>query len=386
MKNIIKLISVFSVLIFSTFYTINNELNAKTLNDLYSELSKLETEVTNTKSNLEQTKANIEEHKTAIQNATYAISSKETEINENQIEINDLEDAKEKKKEEIKELLVYYQANSLVNDELSFVVNADSITDSIHREATVEVLTEKSGDKINEFIAIQTELVDKNNTLTSDIAELEQMQIAFEKEIAEFEITVTDLTEYQVSAADKVKDMKNTIKYYEGLGCKKAEDLEACKERTSTVVPNTSGFTSPMDAGYITSEFGWRWGSQHAGIDMSGGNSIIYAAAPGIVGAVGYDGSRGNYVYVHHTINGQRYSTAYFHLASSAYVSMGQQVNTSTQLGVMGNTGNSTGAHLHFEILVNWYGLTGYNSSLARNPRNFLSYPAVGVYWSGRNR
>ncbi len=386
MKHFVKIFAIFSIVIFSTFYTINNQLNAKTINDLYSELSKLESEVKNTDSNLSQTKSNIESHKAAIASATNDIENKESEINQNQVEINDLEDAKAKKQEEIKELLVYYQTNNLVNDELSFVVNADSITDSIHRETTVGILTEKSGNKIEEFIGIQTELTQKNTELTSDIEELEQMQIAFEKEIAEFEITVNDLTEYKVGAADKVKDMKNTIKYYEDLGCKKTEDLEACKQRTSTVVPNTSGFTSPMDNGYITSEFGWRWGSHHAGIDMSGGNGIIYASAPGIVGAVGYDGSRGYYAYVHHTINGQRYSTAYFHLASSAYVGMGQQVNTSTQIGVMGNTGNSTGAHLHFEILVDWYGLTGYNASLARNPRNFLSYPAVGVYWSGRNR
>ncbi|MFV0425071.1 MAG: murein hydrolase activator EnvC family protein [Bacilli bacterium] len=386
MKNFIKVAFATAFTIVSCFAVIDNDMSAKTLNDLYSELSALESEVTNTKTSIAETEQNIENNKAAIEQAATDISTKQTEIIDNQTEINTLEGEKDTKKEEIKDLLVYYQTNNTINAEISFVVDAQSLTDSIHRETTVDILTEKSNGKIDEFIAIQEDLETKNENLVSDISELENMQAKFETAIAEYEVTLNDLSEYQVSAADEVGDMKNTISYYEGLGCKKTEDLEVCKNRTSNVVPNSSGFVSPMNSGYISSEMGWRWGAMHAGLDMFSGDTRILAAAPGIVGAIGYDGSRGNYVYVHHTINGQRYSTAYFHMSSSAYVSMGQQVDVNTQLGNMGNTGNSTGAHLHFEILVDWYGLTGYNTSLARNPRNYLSYPAIGVYWSGRNR
>ncbi|MFV0498756.1 MAG: murein hydrolase activator EnvC family protein [Bacilli bacterium] len=386
MKTIFKATIIVSLLLFTSFNVYNKKLHASTLNSLYSQLNKLQQDVSSTNQNISSTKQSIENNKIAIENAGKDIENKQSEILDNQTEINDLETDKKIKFEEIKDLLVYYQTNNTLNSEISFVVDSTSLTDSIHRKSTVNTLTDKSNDKIDEFIGIQDDLTVKNQKLTTDISSLEKMQIEFEEKIKEFQITLTDLSGYKVTAADKVKDMKNTIAYYEGLGCKKTEDLEACKKRTNNIVPNASGFSSPLDNGYISSEFGWRWGSMHAGIDMYNSNRRIMAAANGIVGAVGYDNSRGNYVYIHHTINGSRYSTAYFHMSSSAYVNIGQQVNTNTQLGSMGNTGNSTGPHLHFEILVNWYGLTGYNSSLARNPRNYLSYPAIGVYWSGRNR
>lgn len=386
MKNFAKLIIIFAILVFSNFYVVNRDIHAQTLDDLYDELALLEQEVEDAKTSIDDTNASIQANEEAIAAATETIATKQEEIDTNQAEIYVLEEEKEQKDEDIRDLLIYYQTNNTTNEELSFVVNADSLTDSIHRENVVDSLTSKSSDKINEFIAIQESLTTKNEELATDIEELYTLQDNLTNQIAEYELTIDDLNKYQVGAAEKVTDLKNTIAYYEGLGCGASEDLEACKERNKAVVPNASGFVSPMEDGYITSNFGWRWGRIHAGIDMSGSSTAIFAAAPGIVGAVGFDKSRGNYVYVHHTINGARYSTAYFHMSSSAYVSVGDNVDVNTQLGNMGNTGNSSGPHLHFEILVDWYGLTGYNSSLARNPRNFLSYPAVMVYWSGRNR
>lgn len=386
MKNFIKVTIIASLLIVSSFVYNGRELSAQTLGGLYAELDKLQGQVSATESNIASTKNNIETHKQAIITATADIEKKQVEISDNQTEIYDLEEEKKAKHSEIQDLLVYYQMHNIANDEISFVVSADSLTSTIHREYTVDALTSKNDSKIGEFIQIQDQLTEKNATLETDIKSLETMQVEFEKKIEAYKIELDDLSEYSVGAKEKVADMQNTIAYYKNLGCTTDEDLERCKERTNNVVPNSSGFVSPMNSGVVTSEFGWRWGALHAGLDLSGSDTAVLAAAPGTVGAVGYDGSRGNYVYIHHVINGQRYSTAYFHLASRGYVSIGQMVNTSTQLGTMGNTGNSTGAHLHFEVLVNWYGLTGYNTSYARNPRNYLSYPAVGVWWSGRSR
>lgn len=151
-------------------------------------------------------------------------------------------------------------------------------------------------------------------------------------------------------------------------------------------VEGSDGFVSPMKSGYITSEFGYRWGSLHSGIDMSGSDKVIYASAPGEVGEVGYDSQRGNYVYINHMIKGSKYSTAYFHMSSKSSLRKGENVGTNTVVGQMGNTGDSQGAHLHFEILKNWYTETGYNKKNAENPRTYLTYPGVGVYWSSRDR
>lgn len=151
-------------------------------------------------------------------------------------------------------------------------------------------------------------------------------------------------------------------------------------------IESDSEFISPMNLGYITSEYGTRWGSFHSGIDMAGNDTRIYASAKGEVGEVGYDGSRGYYVYIHHVIDDKKFSTAYFHLSSKSNLNTGENVGVNTLVGYMGNTGDSQGAHLHFEILYGWYSETGYNQSNSINPRNYLSYPGLMVFWTGRER
>lgn len=120
----------------------------------------------------------------------------------------------------------------------------------------------------------------------------------------------------------------------------------------------------PSNKGYvITSYYGYRWGRIHQGIDISGaGNfgSPIYAAADGVVTSVfagcpskgrGYGdpcgGQLGNAVTINHQ-NG--YYTSYGHLHKTIKVSVGQKVKKGQLIGYMGNSGSSTGAHLHFAV------------------------------------
>lgn len=99
----------------------------------------------------------------------------------------------------------------------------------------------------------------------------------------------------------------------------------------------------------VTSQFGWRWGRMHEGIDISGcgHGSPIYAANNGRVAETGYNrGAEGTYILVNHN-NG--YYTGYLHLAD-IYVKEGQVVTKGQIIGSMGNTGRSTGTHLHFQL------------------------------------
>ncbi len=111
----------------------------------------------------------------------------------------------------------------------------------------------------------------------------------------------------------------------------------------------------------ITSKFGYRWGRLHRGIDISGTGrgSPIYSSTEGTVVKVnnncpneGYYGSPcggqfGNYIEVE-MANGL--VIFYAHMQRTIKVSVGQQVSKGTLIGYMGNSGSSTGPHLHFEI------------------------------------
>ena len=112
----------------------------------------------------------------------------------------------------------------------------------------------------------------------------------------------------------------------------------------------------------ITSRFGWRWGKHHNGIDISGTGfgSPIYSATDGVVVATnntcsnqGYYGSRcgqswGNYIRV--SYNEGKYTIIYAHITKELKVKVGDKVTRGKQIGYMGNSGSSTGTHLHFAI------------------------------------
>ncbi len=116
-----------------------------------------------------------------------------------------------------------------------------------------------------------------------------------------------------------------------------------------TPTPSASGLIWPVD-GILTSGFGYRWGRMHEGIDISVPEGTpIRAAASGTVILAAYSGGYGNYTCVDH---GGGLSTCYAHQSGYA-VSSGSSVSQGDTIGYSGNTGSSTGPHLHFEVRIN---------------------------------
>ncbi len=100
--------------------------------------------------------------------------------------------------------------------------------------------------------------------------------------------------------------------------------------------------------GIFTSNFGYRWGVLHAGIDLA--NSIgtpILAVSDGVVIEAGPASGYGMLVKLRHA---DGTVTLYGHI-NTALVSTGERVMAGDQIATMGNRGNSTGPHLHFEVL-----------------------------------
>ena len=116
----------------------------------------------------------------------------------------------------------------------------------------------------------------------------------------------------------------------------------------------------------ISSPYGWRWGKFHKGVDISGTGrgSPIYAANNGVVTKAEYNSYNGNYIYIDHN-NG--YLSEYAHM-DSLNVKVGQVVEAGQIIGTMGDTGFSTGVHLHFGI---WSGNPA--SASAYNPLHFYN-------------
>ena len=146
----------------------------------------------------------------------------------------------------------------------------------------------------------------------------------------------------------------------------------------ATTLPETykidlRGFAMPTRSRVITSNFGRRWGRQHKGLDIKVyiGDTIC-AAFSGKVRIVRYEANGyGNYVVIRHN-NGLE--TIYGHM-SKQLVRENQTVRAGQPIGLGGNTGRSTGSHLHFETRL---------CGVALNPAlmfDFKNQDVIGDYY-----
>lgn len=114
-----------------------------------------------------------------------------------------------------------------------------------------------------------------------------------------------------------------------------------------TQIPPT--YIRPMSGGRFTSGYGKRWGRIHKGVDWAVSvGTPVYASSAGTVSVAGAVRGYGYAVYINHPDGRQ---TRYGHL-SKVLVSPGETVEQGQRIALSGNTGRSTGPHLHFEILI----------------------------------
>ena len=114
-------------------------------------------------------------------------------------------------------------------------------------------------------------------------------------------------------------------------------------EKLPLAMPVTQSFR-------YTSNFGRRWGRMHEGVDMAGPvGTPIHATGDGVVIFAGRSGAYGNLIKIQHELGTE---TRYAHL-SRINVRQGQRVSQGDTIGAMGNTGRSTGPHLHYEVRMN---------------------------------
>ena len=126
-------------------------------------------------------------------------------------------------------------------------------------------------------------------------------------------------------------------------------------------------FVYPVRGARLSSPFGWRNDPftgvrrHHAAIDLSiSQGTPIVAAMDGRVAAIGYDRTYGNFLIISHSGG---FQTMYAHM-HSVQVRNGDQVTQGARIGTVGNTGYSTGPHLHFAV---------FRNGRAVNPLDFLS-------------
>lgn len=389
----------------------------KTIGQIEKELNQKQSDLEKNKKEKEENIKNIDGTKKEIGNITSqmkeiqdSIDKKNQEIEGYQININ-------KKNEEIKNLMRYYQVSSSGSALLEYVMGAKSLTDLIYRLSITEQISSYNKKVIGEM----NDLIDETNKAKKELAskeeEMKKLQASLNTQLSKLNDDKASLDSDAKTLSQEINDMQTILKNLKARGCSSSETQTSCYARLAREaaarqkrssgssssagavdVPTGYSWYRPLVSSYIVSQPGYRasFGKYHMGTDYSASRGTpAYAVANGTVGYIKNGGDTcGNQVFIWSTVNGQKYTEWYCHL-SSISVSIGQEVNKNTVIGLVGNTGAEyyTGGfkmqpHLHVAVGTGWY-YRDYISGFSSRVKTLSSlapglFPAVGVRWNGR--
>ena len=200
----------------------------------------------------------------------------------------------------------------------------------------------------NEVLVKLIQLFSFDLDFQRDIKKNTVVSISYEKTYVE------NASEFSIGDIDyaKIEIGKNNLEYFKFLT---DEGFIDYFNREGKNVKK-SILKTPLDGARLSSNFGMRkhpisgFNKMHKGIDFAAPiGTPIYAGGNGIVEYVGTNGGYGKYIRIRHN---NEYKTAYAHLNSyKKGISKGVRVNQGEVIGYVGNTGRSTGPHLHYEII-----------------------------------
>lgn len=396
----ISLILIIFMIIINLFIPSKSDVvSAKTLRDLKTELSEKEKELEDINNQQKLTEQQIENKRNSINAINKEIVSIGEEINSLTIEIEELTEEIKLKEKEIKEIINYYQLSNGESAYLEYVFNAADFTDFIYRMAISEQLSNYNNQLIDEYNNTIKKNEQKKKDLNSKTVSLNEKQNSLQKELESLGSQLGEILDENVTIEDDIKSLKKLINTYENTyKCGLDEDISTCGRNK---LPADTAFYRPVISGVVSANYGiyypWGYAMMHYGMDIAGTGhgANVYSMANGKVAYITYKAScGGNMVYIHHNVNGVKYTTGYFHLASIK-VNVGDIVTTNTIIGTVGGNKNietwdgcSTGTHLHIQFSYNniAQGSGFYTRFAAKsfNPRNVLNLPIEGSWFKDR--
>ncbi len=216
---------------------------------------------------------------------------------------------------------------------------------------------------INDTVNIT--LIDPVITLTYQLYSVEDVEQYFEKTTVYDKSkpsSYSEITQPGVNGITRVTSRYAVINGEQSQGIVKISEevIRAKVDQVTTKGKKTYNYGTPVNldgdwawptnSGYIiTSPYGWRWGKYHEGMDIALGYGIgspIYSIGDGVVVDVLYQKTGGKMIIIDH---GNNIFSMYAHL-NSQLVKEGQTVRRAEKIGTMGNTGFTTGPHLHLSV------------------------------------
>lgn len=345
------------------------------INELESKQAKVKEQINSLKSDIgdqEKLKDALQDEIDTVQAQIDVYNGQLTEVENRLSEIeaqkeqkqNDLENTKQTFMTRLRAMYV-----SGDNSMLNVLLSANDFGDFLYRDQLLSSVTDHDN-------AIMEQL-------KADIKAVEELETQANEEKQEIQSIKSEVDAKRAELGDRMKEMNEVISELEGQksGLEdqldeyaaaidefeakiQAEAAAAAKNNNSSASqsPSYSGGAKPNAGGwvwpcpgfyYISSYVGPRWGRTHNGLDIAGGSiygkPIVAARAGTVIDAGWNSGGYGNYVMINH---GDGFITIYGHMSSVAAYN-GQSVSAGQVIGYVGNSGRSTGPHLHFEVRLN---------------------------------
>jgi len=307
--------------------------------------------------------ANLNTILNEMQEIRDSIAKKLIEIADKEVELTLAQTQADEQYEAMK-LRIKFMYESGDTQFLEVLVESENFADLINNVEYIQNVSAYDRDMLVSFQEIVTKVKEQEKALKDEHTKLEDMQTSLQTKQSEVETLlamksqeVSTLTSELSKQNQKIAEMKKAAE--------EAARIAAERSSMSTPVYGSGGgalisgngqFAHPNPIGRVTSPFGYRtnpiYGGQefHKGIDYASATGTpIYAAEAGTVTTSGYGPSTGNWIVINH---GGGLLTYYMH-CSALYVRVGEQVSKGQNIAAVGSTGDSTGPHVHFQVMEN---------------------------------
>lgn len=350
------------LVIIATILSNSSVVTATTVDSYKEQLDELEKEQEEAEAQKDNLANQVEKISNEMLEAQEQITEIYMYIKEVDIELALAMIEKENQYEWMKTRIKYMYENQADTSMLSILFSTTNLTELLNKVEYANQVTNYDRQKLDEFQNMIIEIQEKELNLKKENERLEELQTELSEKKDEVEVLLAK-AQYSVDELGEeiVAVSKALVKAAEEEERKKQELADSANSSTGTagdsLVSGNGIFAHPIPGyNYISSPYGYRYYPDpnvpvlHKGTDFAASTGTpVYAAADGVVTISQYSSSAGYYISINH---GNGLVTLYMH-NSKLLVKAGQTVTKGQNISLSGNTGSSSGPHLHFQVMLN---------------------------------
>lgn len=349
-----------------------NNINQQ-IKDTENEISAVKEEMSDTMKQIQDLNTQISGYQSEIDDLEYKISDLEKDIEESQEKLNEAEKNYNKQEEAFKNRIVaQYEAGETTY--LDVLLGGGSLWDMVSNWYVVSEIADLDNQMLGQMEKNKNEIEEAKKALETNKEQIEVTKKNKEQKASALKSSQATKEQYVNELSDNEKELNAELEKLKKANDAITRELKAMENKYSDKIANLGGtgtLQRPVRSGVITATMYYSSGRYHGALDYGVPvGTEVYAAAEGVVFAANWsNGGLGNYVCIQHS-GGMR--TLYGHGNGKFYVKLGDVVKKGQLIMLSGNTGNSSGPHLHFEVRVSPYNWSYWGNDSRRDPRNYF--------------